>query len=179
MKKFLFMMHRELGFFFAGLICVYAISGLALNHRNTFNPNYSVEISELSLPSSFPHDRQAVGSAEINQLLDLAGESGGYSKHYFSGSQLKVLIKGGSSITADLSSRKAVHEKISQRLVLGSMVRLHYNPGRWWTWFSDAFAIGLLLITLSGICLVNRRHSLRAAILFAAGLAIPLLFLLL
>lgn len=179
MKKFLFAMHRELGFFFAGLICIYAISGIAMNHRSSFDPSYCVEITDFSLPPGFPQSPEAVGAADIESLLGIAGQEGGYSKHYFSGPRLKVLIKGGSSITADLDSRHAVHEKVSRRIVLGSMVAMHYNPGRWWTWLSDAFAISLILITLSGMAIVGGRKGLlgRGGLLFLAGLAIPLLIL--
>lgn len=181
MKKFIFAIHRELGFFLAGLICIYAISGIALNHRSTFNPNYSVTVTEFTLPASFPTSPEAVGKADVDQLLTLAGEQGGYSKHYFSGPTLKVLIKGGSSITADLQARTAVHERVSERVILGNMVKLHFNPGRWWTWVSDAFAVGLLLITLTGMMITHGRKGFlgRGGLLFLAGLALPILFLLL
>ena len=35
--------HRELSFFFSGMLLIYAVSGLVMNHRDTINPNYSVE----------------------------------------------------------------------------------------------------------------------------------------
>ena len=34
--------HRELSFFFSGMLLIYAVSGLVMNHRDTINPNYSV-----------------------------------------------------------------------------------------------------------------------------------------
>ena len=61
------------------------------------------------------------------------------------------------------------------------MVRLHYNPGRWWTTFSDVFAVCLILITLTGLVMVKGKKGLigRGGILFIIGIVIPVLFLML
>ena len=45
--------HRELSFFFSGMLLIYAVSGLVMNHRDTINPNYSVGAT--SSGSRFPH----------------------------------------------------------------------------------------------------------------------------
>ena len=174
-------LHRDLGFLFAGIVLIYAISGLAMNHRSTFNPNYSVELREITLDGAFPGDRHAVDQAAVDALLANAGESGNYSKHYFSKHTLKVLLKGGSSLTVTLGSNTATLEKVSERVVLGSMTKLHYNPGRWWTGFSDAFAIALIIITLTGLAITRGRKGLvgRGGLLFLLVVAVPLAFLLL
>lgn len=180
-RKWMLVLHRDLGFLFAGIVLIYAISGLAMNHRSTFNPNYSVELREVKLDGAFPGDRQAVDRTAVDALLAKAGESGNYSKHYFSKQTLKVLLKGGSSITVDLGAHTASLEKVSERVVLGSMTKLHYNPGRWWTGFSDAFAIALIIITLTGVAITRGRKGLmgRGGLLFLLGVAVPLTFLLL
>ena len=179
-RRILMWLHRDLGFLFAGIICIYAISGIVLNHRSTFNPYNSVEISEATLPPSVPTEREAIGERDIQAIVDAAGEGGNYSKHYYSRGQLKILLKGGSSITADLHSRHMTVEKISQRVMIGNMVRLHYNPGRWWTAFSDIFAVALLVITITGLIIVRGRKGFvgRGGVLFLIGVAVPLVFLL-
>ena len=60
------------------------------------------------------------------------------------------------------------------------MNRLHYNPNRWWTRFSDIFAASLLVITLTGLVMVPGCNGLRGrgGIELAAGIAVPILFLL-
>ena len=35
--------HRDIGYLIAGLTIIYAISGIALNHKNNWNPNYIFE----------------------------------------------------------------------------------------------------------------------------------------
>ena len=32
--------HRDIGYLIAGLTIIYALSGIALNHKNDWNPNY-------------------------------------------------------------------------------------------------------------------------------------------
>lgn len=180
LRRILMWLHRDLGFLFAGIICIYAISGIVLNHRSTFNPYNSVEITEATLPSSVPTEREQINENHISAIVNAAGEKGNYSKHYYSRGQLKILLKGGSSITADLHSRNVTVEKISQRVVIGSLVRLHYNPGRWWTTFSDIFAVALLIITITGLIIVRGRKGFigRGGVLFLIGVSVPMIFLL-
>lgn len=61
------------------------------------------------------------------------------------------------------------------------MTKLHYNPGRWWTWFSDIFAVALMVITLTGLFMLKGNKGLwgRGGIELLIGIAIPILFVLL
>lgn len=161
------------------MILIYAISGLAMNHRDTFNVYYDVEHVCAELPSDFPKRYNDVKKADIDRLMDLTGAEGTYSKHFNSQGALKVLIKGGSNIVADLTAGKAAYEKVEERVVIGNMAKLHYNPGAWWTIFSDIFAVALILITLTGFIVLKGKNGFigRGALLFAIGLLIPLIFL--
>ncbi len=35
--------HRDIGYLIAGLTIIYAVSGIALNHKHDWNPNYIIE----------------------------------------------------------------------------------------------------------------------------------------
>lgn len=73
---------------------------------------------------------------EAEKQLSAIGEAENYLKHYFSEEgQLKIFIRGGSSLTADLATGEAVYESIRRRPLLSSLDRLNYNPSRWWTFF--------------------------------------------
>ena len=76
---------------------------------------------------------------------------------------------------------KALYEKIRKRPVFSSLNRLHYNPTRWWTWFSDIFAVCLLIITVTGLFMIKGPKGMigRGGIEFLIGILIPLLFILL
>ena len=171
--------HRDLSFFFSGIILVYAISGICLNHKADFNSDYRVSNTELMLQGQFPQEDN-VDKAFVVDLLRQVGQEKGYAKHYYPAPGLmKVFIKGGSSLTVDMRDGHAHFEHLQKRPVLSALNRLHYNPGRWWTWFSDAFAASLILITITGIIMVKGPKGLwgRGGIELLIGVAIPLLFL--
>ena len=118
--------------------------------------------------------------ARAEELLLRVGEEGNYLKHYFpEPDRLKVFIRGGSSLTVDLASGHAVYESIRKRPVLSSLNRLHYNPSRWWTVFSDVFLAGLIVIVLSGLVMMRGPKGLRGrgGVELIAGILIPLLFI--
>ncbi|HIE15490.1 MAG TPA: hypothetical protein EYP69_01050, partial [Bacteroidales bacterium] len=48
-------LHRDLGYFFTGMILIYAISGLAINHLRDWNPSYHVEVRNVKfdLPEEY------------------------------------------------------------------------------------------------------------------------------
>ena len=108
-------LHRDLSYFFAGMVLIYALSGIAMNHRDTFNPNYSVSQTRLTLPAPLP-EREAFSRADAEALLERAGVGEGYVKHYFpDGHTLKIFLEGGSSLVADTRSGEAVVERLTRR----------------------------------------------------------------
>ena len=154
--------HRDLSFFFSGVLLIYAVSGFMLNHKRDFNSDYSVRRTELVFAQEIPRAEQEWTRARAEELLLRVGEEGNYLKHYFpEPDRLKVFIRGGSSLTVDLASGHAVYESIRKRPVLSSLNRLHYNPSRWWTVFSDVFLAGLIVIVLSGLVMMRGPKGLR------------------
>ena len=171
--------HRDLSYFLSGMIIIYAASGIAMNHRDTFNPNYSVEQIEYKIDHQLPAQKDFTKADVINLLTEL-DEEVNYTKHYFPKPNLmKVFLKGGSNLMVNVSTNQAVYEKLIHRPILSAITGLHYNPGRWWTWFADFFAIGLILITFSGIIMIKGKTGLvgRGGIELGIGMLIPLLFL--
>ena len=76
--------------------------------------------------------------------------------------------------------RIPLYESVTRRPLIGAMSRLHYNPGQWWTYFADIFAIALIIITLSGIIMLKGNKGIigRGGIEMIVGIVIPILFLL-
>ncbi|HIY69017.1 MAG TPA: PepSY-associated TM helix domain-containing protein [Candidatus Alistipes intestinigallinarum] len=181
LRRWARIIHRDLSYFFAGVVIIYAVSGIVLNHKRDFNSDYSIRRSEVQLPGTFPQS-QEVDSQTAREMLRAVDPDARYAKHYASGEdRIKIFVAGGSILEVELQSGKAVYEKLTRRPIISSMNRLHYNPNRWWTRFSDVFAVSLLLITLTGLVMVPGRNGLkgRGGIELAAGIAIPILFLLL
>jgi len=132
-------------FFFSGLIIVYAVSGIMLNHRDSINPNYTVKLHQLQVDGTFPMAKEDVSKSMVIDMLKLIKEDKNYTKHYFpENDKLKVFLKGGSSLEVDMQSGKAFYESLKKRPIISQFNRLHYNPGKWWTLFSDIFAVSLI-----------------------------------
>ena len=181
-RKWFRNIHRELSFFFAGVICIYAISGICLNHKRDFNSNITITRIELSMAGQFPFDADSVSKEMVNGYIAQMPDVETYTKHSSVGeNSLKMFFKGGSSLEINMNDGKAMYEKIRTRPVFSSLNRLHYNPTRWWTWFSDIFAVCLLLITLTGLFMIKGPKGIigRGGIEFLIGILIPLMFILL
>lgn len=170
--------HRDLSFLFAGMILIYALSGILMNHRKTLNPHYTVERQELKVEVDLS-DKMTVDKALVQTVLEPLGEADNYTKHYFpKEDEMKVFLKGGSSLVVNVRTGDAVYEQLERRFLLSDMVKLHYNPGRWWTHFSDVFALCLIVITITGMVMIKGSKGLwgRGGILFIIGVLIPVLF---
>ena len=160
-RKWSRIIHRDLSFFFAGMILIYAISGIVMNHRDSINPHYTVTRTEYKITEDLS-DKSKVNEKMILTLLEPLGEAGNFT-----------------SLVINTRTKDAVYEGVKRRPLISSMVQLHFNPGKWWTWFADAFAVCLIIITVSGIVMIKGPKGLwgRGGIELVAGILIPILFL--
>ncbi len=169
--------HRDLGYFFVGMILIYALSGIALNHKNDWNPNYIIEISETNIP--LPPGFELHSAEALDYLLERTGQTAWYKKHYYpSEGGLKVFLQGGSALTYNPETGIALLEQLKKRPVFHSINFLHYNPGNAWKWFSDIFCVCLILTTISGAIILKGKNGIkgRGWVLILAGIVIPVLF---
>ena len=111
--------HRELSFFLSGMVLIYAISGLVMNHRDTINPNYTVKRTTFTIDDLKP--RAQLDRQEVVALLERSSIGERYTKHYFpEEGRMKVFLKGGSSLEVDLATGQAVYESLRKRPIIGS-----------------------------------------------------------
>ena len=64
------LLHRYLGYFFLGITVVYALSGLAVNHVDQWNPNYISEKKQIQLDPL--QDKENLSAAEA-QVINAMG----------------------------------------------------------------------------------------------------------
>lgn len=168
-------LHRDFGYLFFGMTIIYALSGIALNHLSDWNPNFIIERYEVQvhgMPAEF--DR-----ADVEELLSVIGEPGTYKKHFYPGNNyLKVFIKEG-TVEINMRTGKGMVEKIKRRPVFNQINYLHYNPAKWWTYFSDLYCVALVLLAIGGLFILKGKKGItgRGAWLTALGILIPLIFL--
>lgn len=168
--------HRDFGYFFFGMTLIYAISGIALNHLGDWNPNYIIQRKEvqLTIPETKPN------KAAIISMLNRFGQDVQYKKHYFPSSEIiKVFIKNG-TVLINLKTGKGLMERTKRRPLFREVNYLHYNPIKYWTWYSDLFAGALIILSISGIIIPRGAKGItkRGAWLTILGIIIPLIYLL-
>lgn len=168
--------HRDLGYFLFGMTLIYALSGIALNHLNDWNPSYIINSKEVQIA---PADlAKTMSKEEVKQLLSEIAPSEQYKNHFFPSGQLKIFVKDG-SLVFDMDSGKGRLETSTKRPIFHQVNYLHYNPQRWWTYFADFYAVGLLILAITGLFIARGKHSItrRGAWFTIAGILIPVLFL--
>ena len=179
-RKWSRIVHRDLSYLFAGVLIVYAVSGICLNHKRDFNSDYLIKLKKYDIARSLPASQDGYDEALVKSLLEPLEEDGNYTKHYFpSENTMKVFLNGGSSLTVNTRTGAAQYESVKKRPILSSLNRLHYNPSKNWTVFSDIFAACLIVITITGLVMVKGKKGLwgRGGIELSVGIAIPLLFI--
>ncbi len=167
--------HRDVGYFLFGMTIIYGISGIALNHINDFDPSYQKIKKSLTIDTSkYKLDKDE----DILKIVDVFNESESYKKHKIKGNgSVKVYLEKGSIIIQP--DGEVQYEKFKRRPILHAVNFLHYNPGKIWKWFSDAYAFGLILLAITGIFLVKGKHSIsRIGLIYTVlGILIPLILL--
>lgn len=132
-------------------------------------------------PYSAPGADRPFTKDDARKLLAQLNVDGAYQNHYSPvAGQLKIFFQGG-SLVIERDTGKAVLEVMKKRPLINTFDRLHYNPGRWWTWFADGFSVALLAMAITGIFMIQGHHGItrRGGILVAIGVVIPTVFVLL
>ncbi len=168
--------HRDLGYFFSGMIIIYALSGIALNHKHDWNPNYIINTNTLNYKLD---SVQSIKSQEtINQIITLTQTKEEYKKHYFPQNDvLKIFLSKGSSVTFNNNSGTIFFEELKSRPLFNTINYLHFNPGIIWKYFSDMFAICLIILAVSGSVILKGKNGFkwRGFTLIVLGLIIPII----
>jgi hypothetical protein len=178
-RKWNRVLHRDVGYLFFGMCIIYGISGIALNHKHDWNPNYVIRNYSFSL--GYPVTRETLNRDSIEQILSFLEEGPEYKKYYFpAANTLKIFIKDG-TVSLNMPTGDGTLETIRKRPVLKELNSLHYNNIKHlWTWFADLFGLALVLISITGLFMIKGTKGItgRGAWLTALGLLVPLLFLL-
>ncbi len=168
--------HRDLGYSFAALTIIYAISGVAVNHIEDWNPNYELRTERREFEPVEVSSRDQM----VEQLIQRLELPPDYIDVFRPDPETVILFYDGFQVTADATEGVATWERARKRTGLFEANYLHLNRGKgWWTWFADIYALGLTLLAISGLIMLRGVKGFvgRGKWFFAAGLAIPLFFL--
>jgi uncharacterized protein len=171
-NKLIVILHRDIGYFFSGLILAYCISGLALNHIDDWNPDFIIQKEKIILPKSYLENEFT--PEQIVKISSFVGENSYKVFDFPIHDQLKIYYDNA-TLHIDLSKKTGLYEKISRRPIFYSTNILHRNSVKGWKWISDIFALMLILINLTGLLILKGKLGLtgRGKWFIAAGFIPP------
>ncbi len=176
-RKWLRILHRDFGYFIVGITLIYAISGILLNHRNDFNPDYKIINMhvQVELPPGPPYNERALRPV-IEGIDDfVVYKRGLITKN----GDLKVFIHNG-EVLLDPATGKGELQYLKKRAVFFEMNMLHrVATHRSWKWFSDAMMVILIFVTISGIFILKGKNGFgrRGVWFILAGVIIPIVYM--
>ncbi len=175
-RKLLRVLHRDLGYFIVGMTIVYALSGIFLNHRHDFNPDYKIFISDFTFEVS---GKTSYSDAEVKVLVEGLDKDLIYKKHYLNNEgYIKVFIANGELVFHPETGEGRM-QYLQKRPFIFGMNKLHKaSIGTVWKWISDLMAVILLFVAISGLFLLKGKKGLLrwGWWLSIAGFVVPLIF---
>jgi hypothetical protein len=177
-RKWNNLIHRDLGYLCFGLTMIYAISGVAVNHIDIWNPTYKIAHLRSTLDPALTGGQLDLQFVE--RLLNSLDESGHYLNSFQPDPRTLQIFVEGNTITVNLATGEILQEKVETRPLLGQVNFLHLNhPKKLWTWFADLYAVSLGLLALTGLFVLQGKKGItgRGAWLTTLGLLLPLFFL--
>jgi uncharacterized protein len=177
-RKTLRSFHRDIGYLVAGLTVAYAISGIAVDHVEEWNPNRSLSWTELALGPVTGADSDAIVATVVSRL-DL--DESEVRSHLMQGpTSLRIFMVTGDEIKLDPTTGAGSLKVVADRPVLREVNALHLNDLKGvWTWIADAFALALIFLAISGAIMLkgNLGISGRGKWLVGIGVLIPVVAL--
>ena len=171
-------LHRDVGYFCVALTLVYAVSGIAVNHIDDWNPSYVISREPRRFDPVPVTDRETM----VGEIVSRLGLPGLPAESFRRSPERVELFYDGWSVLADAAFGTATIERTRRRFLLFDANYLHLNrPRGLWTWIADVYAALLALLAMTGILILRGRQGLagRGKWLVLAGLALPVVFLIL
>ncbi|MFZ5973136.1 MAG: PepSY-associated TM helix domain-containing protein [Bacteroidota bacterium] len=168
--------HRDLAYFYLGLIIAFAFSGIFLNHRQKFNPRrYTYETKEITIS---PVAKEAVNDAFVAAFTQQQQIDDAMRRFQLSENTLRInYANHDAEVNLETGQGKiTVYKTIP---LLGQMTKLHIDTSQWWIYYSDLFGIAMLTIAITGMFIERGKNSFqsRGWKLALAGIVFPLIFL--
>jgi uncharacterized protein len=169
--------HRDIGYLAVGFTLIYALSGIAMNHLEDWDPNFHASEVQLKIPP-IPDDLS--DDEAVARVAAAAGLSGKPSDVLRAGDEVRLEYPDGSKVTA-IGDTVTVQERES-RFFFRVANWLHATRGKAaWKYIADAYAVLLLYLALSGLFMIKGKLGLRwrGTLLMGIGLAAPLTYIVL
>jgi uncharacterized protein len=170
--------HRDLGYCAVALTIAYALSGLAVNHIEDWNPSYTFSERTVDIGPVPAGGREQQAAFVVAALeLDPREVRGNFAE---SATTLRVFLDEGQEAMVDTRTGQGTLKLLSRRPVLYEINALHLNNLKGaWTYVADVFAVALLVLAITGMTMMKGDRGLagRGKYFVLAGLAVPVGFI--
>ena len=169
--------HRDVAYFYLGLIIAFSISGIFLNHRQDWHPRrytYNTKEIKVKLP-----DNQEMINDEFIGSFTTENEIDDQLRRFQLGETSLRISYVSNDVEIDLATGDGKITTYKTTPVLGQMTKLHVDTSSWWIYYSDIFGVAMLTIAITGMFIQTGDKSFqkRGWKLAAIGLLFPLIFL--
>ena len=188
-RPWLLRLHRDVGYFFVGLTLIYALSGIAVNHRR----HWDYDHARVSVRSSIGVPSDLIGASTVSdenepRLVSEIGKRLGRSAPprlvlWRTPEKMTLFFGSGEDDLVDYNPTTGVATQSQRkRRFTYWLNRFHLNDhNATWIWFADAYALGLLFLATSGAIMLKGKNGFlrRGWWLILLGLVCPILVLVL
>src|SRR4051812_38178414 len=138
--------HRDIGYLAVGFTVIYALSGIAMNHIDDWDPNFHASERTIKIA---PIADELSDAEAAKRIADSAGLTGTIDDVYRAGDEVRLTV-GNNKATAigDTLTVQARRDRFFFRVADW----LHATRGKQtWKYIADAYAVLLLYLAVSGI----------------------------
>ena len=172
-------LHRDLGYFYVGLIISFAFSGIMMNHRDDWHPEkFTLEAKDIQI--TLPKDEKDINDDYAQKLADQLQIDDKIKRHNVRKGKFKMQFEN-TEVEIDVKTGKGEIVSFIKTPIISQAMFLHKNTSNWWIYFSDIFGISLIIIAITGAMMIKHgKHTFkrRGWKLASAGVLFPILFLL-
>ncbi len=172
-------LHRDLGYFYIGLIISFAFSGILMNHRESWHPEkYTVETKNIEV--KLPTEAEITEKYAENLGKELGIEDK-FRRHKVKEDEFKISFENH-DVEIDMKTGKGEIVAFNKTPLVSQMMKLHKSTSNWWIYYGDIFGISLIVIAVTGSIMIPagkfnfKRRGWKLAL---AGIIFPLLILIL
>ncbi len=168
--------HRDIAYFYVGLIIAFSFSGIFLNHRRVLNPRkYTHDIKSIQLPVL---TKEVVTDEFIARFTEEQNIEDELRRFTVAENELTISY-ASNDVKIDMTSGQGTITTYRTIPLLGQMTILHQDTSNWWIYYSDLFGVGMLIIAFTGMFIEKGKNSFRSRgfKLALIGIIFPLIFL--
>lgn len=170
-RKWIIIIHRDLGFLMVGLSIIYGISGILLNHLEGNNFDYKItRTTENIAPNLSPQELEIEWRSDKNKpSLNSVG----------TGIEMYRLMIDGGIGYYNIHTGVVNYETSSKRPFAYWINRLHYNRVKGWMPIADLFAISLIFLAITGLFMIKGKNGIagKGKWYLLIGLILPILYI--